>query len=53
MKTWRVELTCGEQMLGEVKIKRGIFQGDTSAVCSCADSFDPHIEEVKGRIRIF
>ena len=29
MKTWRVELTCGEQMLGEVKIKRGIFQGDT------------------------
>ena len=29
MKTWRVELTWGEQMLGEVKIKRGIFQGDT------------------------
>ena len=29
MKTWRVELTCGDQMLGEVKIKRGIFQGDT------------------------
>ena len=23
MKTWRVELTYGEQMLGEVKIKRG------------------------------
>ena len=29
MKTWRVELTCGERMLGEVKIKRRIFQGDT------------------------
>ena len=29
MKTWRVELTCGEQILGEVKINRGIFQGDT------------------------
>ena len=29
MKTWRVELTRGEQMLGEVRIKRGIFQGDT------------------------
>ena len=29
MKAWRVELTCGEQILGEVKINRGIFQGDT------------------------
>ena len=28
MKDWRVELTCGNQHLGEVKIKRGIFQGD-------------------------
>ena len=29
MKTWRVELTCVNQQLGEVNIKRGIFQGDT------------------------
>ena len=29
MKTWPVELTCGEQILGEVKINRGIFKGDT------------------------
>ena len=29
MKTWRVELRCGEEMLGEVKMKRGIFQKDT------------------------
>ena len=28
MKTWRVELTCANQQLGEVNIKRGIFQGD-------------------------
>ena len=28
MKSWRVELTCGAQTLGEVPIKRGIFQGD-------------------------
>ena len=28
MKTWRVELTCANQQLGEVKINRGIFQGD-------------------------
>ena len=29
MKTWRVELTCGNENLGEVSIKRGIFQGDS------------------------
>ena len=28
MNTWRVELTCANQQLGEVNIKRGIFQGD-------------------------
>ena len=28
MKDWRVELTCANESLGEVKIKRGIFQGD-------------------------
>ena len=27
MKRWKVELTCGKQELGEVNIKRGIFQG--------------------------
>ncbi len=29
MKSWRVELTCAGQLLGEVKVKRGIFQGDS------------------------
>ena len=28
MKDWRVELTCANEHLGEVKIRRGIFQGD-------------------------
>ena len=28
MKTWRVELTTGGRSLAEVKIQRGIFQGD-------------------------
>ena len=29
MKSWRVELTSGSDVLGEVKINRGIFQGDS------------------------
>ena len=29
MKNWRVELTCNNENLGEVEIKRGIFQGDS------------------------
>ena len=29
MRSWRVELTCGKEVLGEVKIERGIFQGDS------------------------
>ena len=29
MKSWRVELTCAQEVLGEVKIMRGIFQGDS------------------------
>ena len=28
MKNWKVELTSGGETLGEVKINRGIFQGD-------------------------
>ena len=28
METWRVELTAGGKSLAEVKIQRGIFQGD-------------------------
>ena len=28
MKSWRVELTCSAETLGEAPIKRGIFQGD-------------------------
>ena len=28
METWRVELTSGGKSLAEVKILRGIFQGD-------------------------
>ena len=29
MKYWRVELTCAQEVLGEVKIMRGIFQGNS------------------------
>ena len=29
MKSWRMELTCAQDVLGEVKIMRGIFQGDS------------------------
>ena len=29
MKTWSVELTCGSESLGDVRIKRGIFQADS------------------------
>ena len=29
MRTWRTELTSGNISLGQVKIKRGIFQGDS------------------------
>ena len=29
MKSWKVELTYGNDVLGEVKIERGIFQGDS------------------------
>ena len=29
MKQWNIELTAGNQRLGNVKIKRGIFQGDS------------------------
>ena len=28
MKSWRVELNCGAETLGQIPIKRGIFQGD-------------------------
>ena len=30
MKKWSVELTCGSESLGDVGIKRGIFQGDSN-----------------------
>ena len=29
MKSWRVELISGEENLGKVNIRRGIFQGDS------------------------
>ena len=29
MKAWRFDLTCNNQSLGRVDIKRGIFQGDS------------------------
>ena len=28
MKSWRVELTCGAKIFGQVPIKKGVFQGD-------------------------
>ena len=29
MKSWRVKLTSGEKNLGEVNVRRRIFQGDS------------------------
>ena len=29
MKQWNTEMTAGNQRLGNVKIRRGIFQGDS------------------------
>lgn len=29
MRSWQVQLVCGSEILGEVSIKRGIFQGDS------------------------
>ena len=29
MKAWRMDLTCNNQFLGGVDMKRGIFQGDS------------------------
>ena len=29
MERWNTELTCGDQRLGNVRIRRGIFQGDS------------------------
>ena len=29
MKSWRVELISGKENLGDVNIRRGIFQGDS------------------------
>ena len=29
VRSWRVELTCGKEVSGGVKIERGIFQGDS------------------------
>ena len=29
MKKWSIELTCGNESLGDIGIKRGIFQGDS------------------------
>ena len=28
MKTWKVEITAGERILAELKVQKGIFQGD-------------------------
>jgi len=54
MKAWRVELTCGEQILGEVKINRGIFQrGPLSSflfMTALIPKLGPYFEEVKDRI---
>ena len=35
MKSWQVELTSGEENLGEVNIKRGIFQRDFVTIAIC------------------
>ena len=34
MQRWRLSLTANGQDLGEVNVKRGIFQGDVYRCCS-------------------
>ena len=51
MKAWRVDLTCNNQSLGGVDIKRGIFQGDSLTVIlhksESAYQFSSNKEKVK------
>ena len=54
MKKWKVELTCGKQELGEVNIKRGIFQGGcliTATICNCSNTPDQCAAKGKSRIQ--
>ena len=41
MNNWRVELTCANKHLREVKIKRGIFQGDALSTLLFVITFFP------------
>ena len=41
MRSWRVELTCGEEVLGEVKIERGYFR-KTHYRLYCLWLYSPH-----------
>ena len=42
MKSWRVELIGGEENLGEVNIRQGIFQGDSLSPLLCVVCLLPH-----------
>ena len=41
MQTWRVELTAGGKGLAEVKIQRGIFEGDALLPLLCVIAMMP------------
>ena len=41
-ETWRIELTAGGKSLAEVKIQRGIFQGDALLSLLFAIAMMPH-----------
>ena len=50
MKHWNTGLNAGQSRLGNVKIKRGIFQGDSLSrllFCHDSDSIDTDAEEDK------
>ena len=52
IKTWRVELTAGEKKLEEVKIRRGIFQGDAlSPLRYSYDATQSYAYEMQSRIK--
>ena len=47
MKTWRVELTAGGKIFAEVKIQRGIFQGDAQSPLLFIIAMMPHSHILK------
>ena len=45
MKSWKLELNASGEILGEVDIRRGIFQGDSLFVYFVYSSIDMVVEQ--------